>query len=208
MKSNELDELERITVTHYGSRAASFWEGTKDHDVSQNRNALLKHIQGDAPYSILDFGCGPGRDVAAFKALGHIPTGLDGCPEFCQMAREHTGCEVLHQCFLHLDLGEDRFDGIFANASIFHVPKQELPRVLGELQAALKPDGVFFASNPRGNDQEGWNGPRFGSYHSLERWRGYMGDAGFVELEHYYRPPGRPRHEQPWLASVWRKLRT
>jgi SAM-dependent methyltransferase len=122
------------------------------------------------------------------------------------MARESSGCEVLHQDFLALSLPAARFDGVFANASLFHVPRAELPRVLGELHAALKPRGVLFSSNPRGEDSEGWNGDRYGSYHSLESWRALVTAAGFEELAHYYRPAGKPRSEQPWLATVWRRV--
>lgn len=202
------DELQRIsaqTLAHYDARAAAFWEGTRDHDVRQNREALLRHIEGAPPWRILDFGCGPGRDLAAFRALGHEAVGLDGSAEFVAMARAHSGCEVWRQDFLALDLPAGSFDGIFANASLFHVPRQALPRVLGELRAALKPRGVLFASNPRGHNEEGWNQGRYGAWHDLEAWRAFLAAAGFAELEHYYRPPGLPREQQPWLASVWRK---
>ena len=74
-----------------------------------------------------------------------------------------------------------------------------------ERSGALKPGGVLFSSNPRGDNREGWNGPRYGSYHDLEAWQSLLTAAGFVELEHYYRPAGLPREQQPWLASVWRK---
>jgi SAM-dependent methyltransferase len=120
------------------------------------------------------------------------------------MARAQ-GREVWQQDFLALDLPAERFDGIFANATLFHVPSSELPRVLRELRATLKPRGVLFSSNPRGNDEEGWNRGRYGAYHRLETWRRYMLAAGFSEIEHYYRPAGLPRDQQPWLASVWRK---
>jgi SAM-dependent methyltransferase len=111
---------------------------------------------------------------------------------------------VWEQDFLALDLPDGRFDGIFANASLFHVPSRALPRVLRELHATLKPRGVLFASNPRGNNEEGWSEGRYCTFHDLESWRRYM-SVGFTELQHYYRPVGLPRERQPWLASVWRR---
>ena len=202
------EDLRRIaarTLAHYDGRAQDFWEGTRDHDVSQNIAALLQHIETAPPFELLDFGCGPGRDLRTFKALGHRATGLEGSPQLAAMAREHSGCEVIEQDFLALDLPAARFDGVFANAVLFHVPRQELPRVLGQLHATLKANGVLFSSNPRGNGEEGWNGDRYGAFHDWESWRHLMTSAGFVELAHFYRPPGLPREQQPWLASVWRK---
>ncbi len=203
------DELERITaltLADYDQTAERFREGTRDHDVSQNIEALLRHLEGQAPQRILDFGCGPGRDLKTFTRLGHSPVGIDGSAEFVAMARADSGCEVLHQNFLALDLPPAHFDGIFANATLFHVPLSELPRVLKALHATLKPRGVLFSSNPRGDNREGWNGRRYGAYHDFDSWKRYLTDTGFVELEHYYRPAGLPREQQPWLASVWRKV--
>jgi len=194
------------TLDDYNRNAASFRAGTQHHDVQQNIDALLRHIQGSPPWRILDFGCGPGRDLAAFLQRGHQAVGLDGSHEFVAMAREATGCEVWHQDFLSLQLPDEHFDGIFANASLFHVPSAHLPRVMAQLNATLKPSGVLFSSNPRGANQEGWNGARYGVYHDLDSWRRLLEQAGFDMLEHYYRPQGLPREQQPWLASVWRKV--
>ena len=202
-----MSETSKGTLAHYNENARSFREGTRDHDVSQNIAALLRHVEGEAPFTILDLGCGPGRDLKAFTALGHVAVGLEGAEALAAMAREASGCEVLVQDFLALDLPAARFDGVFANASLFHVPSAELARVLGELRAALKPRGVLFSSNPHGHNEEGWNRGRYGAYHDLDTWRGYLTGAGFVELEHYYRPPGLPREQQPWLATVWRRAR-
>lgn len=173
--------------------------------MSQNIAALLQFIEVPPPFEILDFGCGPGRDLRTFRQLGHVATGLEGAAQFADMARAYSGCEVWQQNFLSLDLPPGRFDGVFANASLFHVPAQELPRVLAELRETLKPGGVLFSSNPRGEGQEGWRGERYGAFHDLAGWRKLMTAAGFVELAHYYRPTGVQFEQQPWLASVWRK---
>src|SRR6185295_13067441 len=205
LKSEDLEKISDVTLDHYNERADDFCKGTRDHDVNQNIASLLEHIKDKPPFTILDFGCGPGRDLKVFTELGHIAVGLEGATHFAVMARAHSGCEVWQQDFLKLDLPNNHFDGIFANAALFHVPSQELPRVLLELYASLKPGGVLFSSNPHGNNEEGWNGGRYGVYHDFDTWRRYVSVAGFVELNHYYRPTGLPREKQPWLATVWRR---
>ena len=207
MKLNpqDLGKIAGLTLEHYDRHADDFWQGTRDHDVSQNIEALLRYIEGEPPFTILDFGCGPGRDLKAFTELAHIAVGLEGAAHLAAIARAHNCGEVWQQDFLKLDLPDKRFDGVFANAALFHVPSQELARVLLQLHATLKPRGVLFASNPHGHNEEGWSRGRYSVYHDLENWRRYMSAAGFIELAHYYRPEGLPRAQQPWLASVWRK---
>ena len=206
LDSQELEKIAGLTLEHYNRHAEDFREGTRDHNVSQNIAALLQYIEAEPPFTILDLGCGPGRDLKVFAELGHIAVGLEGAARFAVMARAHSGCEVWRQDFRKLGLPDDHFDGVFANAALFHVPSQELPRVLLELHATLKPRGVLFSSNPHGPNEEGWNRGRYSAYHSLDNWRHYVSAAGFVELAYYYRPAGRPRKQQPWLASVWRRL--
>jgi SAM-dependent methyltransferase len=206
LEAQELSRIVAETLAHYEQRAAEFRDGTLGHDVSQNIAALLRHIKTAPPFTILDFGCGPGRDLKTFAAMGHRAIGLEGASAFAAMARQFSGCEVWQQDFLNLELPRQSFDGVFANTSLFHIPSQELPRVLRQLHAALRPDGVLFASNPHGENQEGWNRGRYGAYHDREQWLQYLRAAGFAELEHYYRPAGLPREQQPWLATVARRL--
>jgi SAM-dependent methyltransferase len=205
LSHQELGQTSALTLNHYNNRAEIFWRDTRDHDVSQNIDALLQSLTGKSPFRILDFGCGPGRDLKVFHDLGHDAIGLEGSERFVEMARGYSGCEVWQQDFLALDLPAEYFDGIFANASLFHVPSQELPHVLRQLYATLKPNGVLFSSNPRGENQEGWSGERYGCYYDWPRWQELLTIAQFVEVRHYYRPPGLPIEQQPWLASVWRK---
>lgn len=184
--------------------AEDFREGTRDHDVSQNIDALLRHIQGAPPFTVLDFGCGPGRDLQTFTRMGHIAVGLDGSERFAQMAREDSG-----QCCSRI-------------SSSWNCPLNALTASLPMRCCSYPQAGTAACAQATawgaetgwsvvrlqstGGSQEGWNGPRYGSYHDLDAWQTLLTTAGFVELEHYYRPAGlHPGERQPWLASVWRK---
>ncbi len=199
-----LDQLTAATINHYEQNPQGFWEGTKDHDVSQNYEHFLKHLPKEAPYRILDLGCGPGRDLKFFSDLGHEAYGLDGCEAFCQMARAYSGCEVYHQNYLAMELPENFFHGIFANASLFHIPKNALADCLSQFHQALRPEGILFSSNPRGQG-ESISGQRYGHYMELTDYRIFFEKAGFSLIEHYYRPDGIPVEQRSWLACVLRK---
>lgn len=200
-----LAPISRGTLAHYDERAEAFRDRTRDHDVSQNLDALLAAIGGTPPFAILDLGCGPGRDLVSLTGRGHVAIGLDGSARFVAIARACSGCEVWQQDLMALDLPPGRFDGVFANASLFHVPRAALPRVLGELRDTLRAGGVLFASNPRGGDDEGWNRGRYGYYAAPATWKRIVTAAGFTLLDEYYRPAGLPCDEQPWFATVWRR---
>ena len=204
-----IEETTQRTVSYYDQSANDYWLGTRDHDVKQNYEAFLGSIEHGGvkkPYTILDVGCGPGRDLAYFISLGHEAIGLDASPVFVEHARKLTGCKVLQQNFINMDLPDCTFHGVFANASLFHIPSGNLPNALKQLAAALKSGGILFSSNPRGDNQEGWQGDRYCVFHNYSAWANFMNQAGFVEIDHYYRPQGLPCEQQPWLSSVWRKV--
>ena len=83
----QVRHLGQTTIAYYDRFARAFWDGTRHHDVSQNYAAFLNAIESDPPYSILDLGCGPGRDLSHFRSLGHEAVGLDGSQQFVAMAR-------------------------------------------------------------------------------------------------------------------------
>ncbi|MBD2537948.1 class I SAM-dependent methyltransferase [Coleofasciculus sp. FACHB-SPT36] len=202
-----MQEHEQLTIAEYQATAESFREGTWDHDVSQNRDALVAAMPKN-PGKILDLGCGPGRDLLAFKRQGHTVIGLDATPAFVEMARQAADCEVWQQSFFNLDLPPETFDGIFANASLLHVPHSQMVKVLKDLHQALVPGGAIIISICRG-DSEGYSvrptGYRFVSGWEYETLAPCLEQADFEILHHYYRPPGLPCEAQSWLVMSARK---
>jgi hypothetical protein len=110
MTSEAIAHIAAQTLAHYEHHADEFWQGTRDHDVSQNIAALLHYIEAPPPFELLDFGCAPGRDLKTFKELSHHPTGLERAERLATMARAYSGCEVLQQNFLELNLPAAHFD--------------------------------------------------------------------------------------------------
>src|SRR5258708_35872545 len=88
----DLAQISAATLESYAVRAEAFRDGTRDHDVQQNIDALLSHIEVPPPFQILDFGCGPGRALSAFTRLGHIASGLVGAAPFAALGRPDTSC--------------------------------------------------------------------------------------------------------------------
>lgn len=198
-----MEQHEQVTIADYQATAAWYREGTWDHDVSQNRDALVAAMPRN-PGKILDLGCGPGRDLVAFKSQGHTVIGLDATPAFVEMAQQ-SGCEVWQQSFLNLDLPSESFDGIFANASLIHVPRAEMFKVLGDLWRALVAGGALVMSISRG-DGEGYvarpTGHRYVAGWEYETLARCVEQAGFEIIDYYYRPPGLPCEAQSWLVIV------
>lgn len=204
-----MEQHEQVTIAQYQAEADGFRQGTWDHDVSQNRDALVAAMPKN-PGKILDLGCGPGRDLVAFKGQGHAAIGLDATPAFVEMARQASGCEVWQQSFLSLDLPPETFDGIFANASLLHVPRDQMVRVLRDLWRSLVVEGALMMSMGRG-DWEGYTARETG-YHYVVAWEyetlaPCVEQAGFEIVDHYYRPPGLPLQQQSWVVIVARKSR-
>jgi len=204
-----VEQHEEVTIAQYQAEADGFREGTWDHDVSQNRDALVAAMPKN-PGKILDLGCGPGRDLVAFKGQGHTVIGLDATPAFVEMARQASGCEVWQQSFLSLDLPPETFDGIFANASLLHVPRNQMVRVLRDVWRSLVVEGALMMSMGRG-DWEGYTARETG-YRYVVAWEyetlaPCVEQAGFEIVDHYYRPPGLPLQQQSWVVIVARKSR-
>lgn len=187
------------TISYYDKNAAEFCKNTIDADMSFCRDKFLKYLKdGDA---ILDAGCGSGRDSLVFKQLGYHVTAMDASPKICQEAEKVLGQKVLCKTFEELD-DENVYDGVWACASLLHVPKERMGEVLYRLKRTLKDGGILYASFKYGEEEKIVNGRLF-NYYNEQSLRTLMCENGFDVLELFVTQDVREdRHEEKWVNVV------
>ena len=149
------------TLAYYNQNADTFIAGTENADMSEQYRFFLKHLSPGG--KLLDLGCGSGRDSAYFSALGFEVTAVDGSEELCKRVKENFGIEAL--CIKFEDISFDaEFDAIWACASLLHVEKVNMPKVLSKVSAALKSGGILYASFKYGSREHVSNGRFFNDY--------------------------------------------
>ena len=145
-------------MNYYDENAQEFFNGTVDADMTQHHEEFLKLIPENG--TILDAGCGSGRDSLKFKSLGYDVTAIDGSEEMCKLASEYSGINVKHMQFQDIDF-IDEFDGIWASASLLHVPSTEIEMVLEKMKKSLMENGILYASFKYGDFEGERNGRYF-----------------------------------------------
>lgn len=158
------------TISYYDKNAADFVTTTQSVDFHEVREVFLSYLSNNEAH-ILDFGCGSGRDAKAFMEMGYLVTAVDGSEKICKAASEYLGRPVRHMLFQELD-EKDVYDGIWACASILHLPQKELSDVICKMCEALKESGVIYTSFKYGT----FEGERNGRYFT------YFTEESFDEL--------------------------
>ena len=190
------------TISYYDKNAVEFCKNTIDADISFCRDKFLKYLKPGAV--ILDAGCGSGRDSIAFKQLGYSVTAMDASPEICKEAEKVLGQKVICKTFEELD-DENVYDGIWACASLLHVPKAKMEDVLCRLKRALNDGGVLYASFKYGEEEKIVDRRLF-NYYSEQSLRGLMIENGFEVLELFVTQDVRKdRHEELWVNVVGKR---
>lgn len=173
----ESREKEKRTLSYYDENAAAFCEGTRNADMSEMRGRFLRYLKQGA--LILDAGCGSGRDSKFFMESGYRVVALDGSKEMCRQASAYLGQEVQCRRFEEID-EKEVYDGIWACASLLHVPYELLPKVIARLIAALVDGGVLYASFKYGGDKmegEREAGGRYFTDLTEEGWKKVLEEA-------------------------------
>ncbi len=187
---------------YYNTYAKEFFEGTAYVDMTMQYKDFLENVPKGG--KILDAGCGSGRDSRMFKTYGYNVVAMDGSKKMCKLASEHIGQEVVHKRFQEVDFKET-FDGIWAAASLLHVPSSEIEVVLGRLKDSLKPSGVFYASFKYG-DFEGERNGRY--FHDLteDTAKALFTKVGFIVEKMWITGDVREgRGEEKWINILAKK---
>ena len=149
------------TLSYYEQNAKEFVAGTIDVDMSTHHRRFLEYLPPQA--SILDLGCGSGRDSKYFADLGHRVTAVDGSPELCRLAQRVTGFPVRCLMFEELDYS-NAFDGVWACASLLHVEKEKMQHMLNLVAQSMKNSGIMYVSYKYGSGQHTENGRFYSDY--------------------------------------------
>ena len=211
----ESREKEKRTLSYYDENAAAFCEGTRNADMSEMRGRFLRYLKPGA--LILDAGCGSGRDSKAFMEVGYRVVAMDGSKEMCRQASAYLVQEVQCRRFEEID-EKEVYDGIWACASLLHVPYELLPKVIARLIAALVDGGVLYASFKYGGDKMKGEREARGRYFTdltEEGWRKVLEEAEeemkgsrLETVECFVTGDVREgRGEEKWLNVVGRKVR-
>ncbi len=198
------DLFDDMTIDYYEQNAQSFFDNTANVEFSSNQDKFLSYLKPGS--LILDFGCGSGRDSKYFLDKGFKVEAFDGSKQMCEMATQLTGLDVKRMLFNELDENE-KYDGIWACASILHLPFDQLYTVFTKVAKALKQDGVFYVSFKYGDFQGERNGRYFTDLTetSLDK---LLSDADVLDLvEYWISGDVRPgRSDEKWLNAIMKKV--
>ena len=191
------------TIEYYEKNAKKFAEGTSSVDFLETQNRFLTKLKIGS--SILDFGCGSGRDTKYFQDQRFHVEATDGSKELCKLATEYTGIKVRQLLFNELD-EKNKYDGIWACSSILHLSKAELKPVLIRMKDALKADGIIYASFKYGTFEGERNGRYFTDMTEESFADLISGIDGLKIEEQWISSDVRPgRGEEKWLNLILRK---
>ncbi|RGF88543.1 class I SAM-dependent methyltransferase [Ruminococcus sp. AM57-5] len=191
------------TINYYNLNAKKFIENTQNADMHLTQDKFLQLLPESA--SILDFGCGSGRDTKYFLEKGYQVVATDGSAELCRLASSFTGIKVKEMLFQELDeIGV--YDGIWACSSILHLPKQELLPVIRKMCIALKDNGVIYTSFKYSNFEGERNGRYFTDF-TEDTFREFIKVIPELMIEDQWITldvrPGRG--EEKWLNLILQK---
>jgi SAM-dependent methyltransferase len=193
------------TIDYYNANAQAFYQRTIEAVLSESWDIFLQHLPPKA--HILDAGCGSGRDAKYFLKKGYKVTAFDASQEMVNLAAQETGLPVFHLCFADLAF-QNEFDGVWAQASLLHIPYQQTRAIYQKIHQALKPQGIFFASYKYGDTYMPTAGRDFWNMNEVTVLP-YL--KGLFEVIKIWKAPDTrskvsPSKDQAWLNFIVKKI--
>jgi SAM-dependent methyltransferase len=191
-----------VSIAYYNQHAEAYFAATANADLEELRLKFVASIPASG--HILDAGCGSGRDALAFHKAGYQVTAFDGSQAMCSLAHEYTKLPIVQMTFQEIRWC-DEFDGIWACASLLHVPQKELSIVCTQLVRALRVGGVLYASFKHGRGERVVEGRQFTDLIPSELQL-LLQASGLNLLECWTSKDVRPgRGGEEWLNALARK---
>ena len=191
------------TIEYYNENVSKFVNDTQDVVFCATQDLFLSYLnEGD---SILDFGCGSGRDTKYFLSKGYKVDATDGSEEICKVASDYTGINV--KCLLFNELDEiDKYDGIWACASILHLDRDDLIDVFNRIARALKDNGILYTSF-KYSEFEGMRNGRYFTDFTIESFNEFQTNIPeFIIEKNWITSDARAgREDEKWLNLIMRK---
>lgn len=199
MKQNEKDS----TIEYYNINAEDFIQRTINIDMSKCYELFLHYLKPGQ--TILDLGCGSGRDSKFFIESGFAVVSVDGSSVICKRASEYIGQEVICKRFEDITY-EDEFDGVWACASLLHVKREALPNILRLISKALKRNGYLYASFKYGSSERISEERLFNEYTEKDIDLLFNSHNGFKCMHYYVTEDARTdRKDEKWLTIIAKK---
>ncbi|WES69045.1 class I SAM-dependent methyltransferase [Superficieibacter sp. HKU1] len=192
-----------MTLKYYQQHADRFFTSTVSVDMSSLYQPFVAALPDGA--TVLDAGCGSGRDSKAFAGMGYRVEAFDASAQMVALATVFTGLDVQEKRFDQLE-AVARYDGIWCCASLLHVSQAELPEVMQRLARALKPDGVWYVSFKYGDGERVQEGRHFTDLNeaALERLVALL--EGITIASTWQTVDKRPDRHETWLNALLRKI--
>ncbi|MEL6309280.1 MAG: class I SAM-dependent methyltransferase [Chloroflexota bacterium] len=192
-----------MTIPYYNQNGKDFFDRTVNLDLTNLYDAYADLLPKDA--HILDAGCGSGRDSKIFLQRGYTVSAFDGSETMVKLAHEYTGLDVKQMTFANIAF-DKRFDGVWANASLLHLPYRKLPQAFDNLAAVLKKHGIFYVSFKEGRGENTTENGRHFTYFTEARLRDFIAQFPNLLIEKVMHTPDDREDKPPWVNVYMRRM--